>query len=243
MGESRRRLSGLTLRQGAVALELPTTDTAGRSALRNHDHVMRSRDGFSELGSRIRRASSLARPRIPLRDGQSQPESGTALRAHLVRHPRSRLEIPYKASSVATSARTDNERRPETRRVQLRGAALRKSATPPVQVGRRIPARGSATVRIRRFQPRLRSLMIAVAVVAILLRLPVVLLHTLAVFASVPVALVLVPSVLAPQNRRVEAACWALALHPLAAPDLDSDLALLPVPEWALSYRQGNARG
>jgi hypothetical protein len=63
---------------------------------------------------------------------------------------------------------------------------------------------------------RLRSLMAAVAIVAILLSLPVVALQFAILYVTVLAALILVPAVLAPRERRIETADWALALHPIA---------------------------
>lgn len=67
-----------------------------------------------------------------------------------------------------------------------------------------------------RVQYRIRWLMAAVAVVAVLLSLPAPVLVLLVLPAVIVAAMILVPSALAPCGRRIEAACWAMALHPLA---------------------------
>jgi hypothetical protein len=63
---------------------------------------------------------------------------------------------------------------------------------------------------------RIWWMMAAVAVVAVLLSLPIPLLFLLVLPASAAVAIILVSAALAPRGRRVEAAYWALAVHPMA---------------------------
>jgi hypothetical protein len=60
-----------------------------------------------------------------------------------------------------------------------------------------------------------RRWMAAAATVAVLLALPPELSVLLMLPATV-IALILVPAALAPRRRRIEVACWAAALHPLA---------------------------
>jgi hypothetical protein len=65
-----------------------------------------------------------------------------------------------------------------------------------------------------RIKFQLRWLMGAVATVAILLSLPAAA-SFLIMLVLLPAVLILVPAALAPPERRVEVAYWAMALHPL----------------------------
>jgi hypothetical protein len=69
-------------------------------------------------------------------------------------------------------------------------------------------------MRPPRMQIELRWLMVGVAVAAIRLSLPVGVLPLLLV-AAIPTILITLPAAVAPRGRRVEAACWAIAIHPL----------------------------
>jgi hypothetical protein len=56
--------------------------------------------------------------------------------------------------------------------------------------------------------------MVVIAVVAFLLSLPTAAVEFLLLFMTIP-ALILVPASLAPSGRRIEAAYWAMTIHPL----------------------------
>jgi hypothetical protein len=58
-------------------------------------------------------------------------------------------------------------------------------------------------------------MMVAVAIVAILLSLPTPALVLIGIFGTILAVMVLAPAGIAPPRRRIEAACWSFALHPL----------------------------
>jgi hypothetical protein len=64
-------------------------------------------------------------------------------------------------------------------------------------------------------QFQLKWLMVAVAIVAILLSLPPEAFELVGFFGTILVVMILVPAGIAPSGRRIEAASWSLALHPL----------------------------
>jgi hypothetical protein len=70
-------------------------------------------------------------------------------------------------------------------------------------------------MRPRRVRFTIRGLMIAVLVVAILLSLPYLVRVCLMLSMPMLAIMVLVPAVIAPAGRRIEAVFWAMALHPL----------------------------
>lgn len=66
-----------------------------------------------------------------------------------------------------------------------------------------------------RMQFQLRWLMAAVAIVAILLSLPTAAVAVIGFFGAILAIMILIPAGLAPPGRRIRAASWSLALHPL----------------------------
>ena len=77
-------------------------------------------------------------------------------------------------------------------------------------------------MRMYRVQFRIRSVIVGIAIVAVLLSVPVriwliiaALAWYLLLFGIFLAALVVVPALIAPRERRIEAGYWALALHPL----------------------------
>ncbi len=76
--------------------------------------------------------------------------------------------------------------------------------------------RGASILRIRRVQFRIWSLMALVALVGILCSIPVSALAILLSYAASLSTMVLIPVGLASGERRIDAAYWALVLHPIA---------------------------